>query len=63
MAGQLVPDAGLVKVYAQQPGVVLEKRVMEKACSAGRGAVCVVERAGNQGEVQASISRQVQTSA
>lgn len=26
VTGQLVPDAGLVKVYTQQPGVVLEKR-------------------------------------
>ena len=35
VAGQLVPDAGLVKVYAQQPGVVLEKRVLEVQSVAG----------------------------
>lgn len=63
VTGQLVPDAGLVKVYAQQPGVVLEKRVQEGQ-RVQRGEVLYVlssERQGNQGEVQASISRQVQS--
>ncbi len=63
VSGQLVPDAGLVKVYAQQPGVVLEKRVQEGQ-RVQRGEVLYVlssERQGNQGEVQASISRQVQS--
>ena len=63
VAGQLVPDAGLVKVYAQQPGVVLEKRVLEGQ-RVQRGEVLYVlssERQGNQGEVQAGISRQVQS--
>ncbi len=62
-SGQLVPDAGLVKVYVQQPGVVLEKRVVEGR-HVRRGEVLYVlssERQGNQGEVQAGISRQVQS--
>ncbi|HNG61059.1 MAG TPA: HlyD family efflux transporter periplasmic adaptor subunit [Cellvibrionaceae bacterium] len=63
VTGQLVPDAGLVKVYTQQPGVVLEKRVLEGQ-RVQRGEVLYVlssERQGNQGEVQAGISRQVQS--
>ena len=63
VTGQLVPDAGLVKVYTQQPGVVLEKRVVEGQY-VRRGDVLYVlssERQGNQGEVQAGISRQVQS--
>lgn len=62
-SGQLVPDAGLVKVYVQQPGVVLEKRVVEGR-HVRRGEVLYVlssERQGNQGEMQAGISRQVQS--
>ncbi len=63
VSGQLVPDAGLVKVYAQQPGVVLEKRVAEGQ-RVQRGEVLYVlssERQGSQGDVQAGISRQVQS--
>ena len=29
VAGQLVPDSGLIKVYVQQPGIVLVKQVVE----------------------------------
>lgn len=62
VTGQLVPDTGLIKVYAPQPGIVLEKRVKDGQ-QVRRGEVLYVlssERQGNHGLVQANISRQVE---
>ena len=62
VAGQLLPDAGLVKVYAPQTGIVLEKLVREGQ-RLRRGDVLYVLSSERQssadGYIQASISAQV----
>jgi membrane fusion protein len=62
VSGELVPDLGLVKVYAPQAGIVLEKHVAEGQ-QVRRGQVLYVlsgERAiSAEGQIQAAISRQI----
>lgn len=62
--GQLLPSSGLVKVYAPQVGIVLEKRVAEGQAVA-RGDVLYVlsseRQSSTQGDVQAAISHQVES--
>lgn len=63
VGGQLVPDRGLVKVYASQAGIVLEKRVHEGQ-RVRRGDVLFVvsgERSSStQSDIQAAISRKIE---
>lgn len=62
VAGQLVPDAGLVKVHTPQAGVVVEKKVKEGQTVARGDALFVLssERESSMlGSVQAAISSQV----
>lgn len=63
VAGQLVPLAGMVKVYSSQPGIIIEERVVEGQ-SVQRGDVLFVvsseRRSSLLGETQAEISRQAQ---
>jgi membrane fusion protein len=60
--GQLVPDTGVLRVYAPQPGIVLEKRVQEGR-SLKKGSVLYLISSDKQGSgpdgIQATISRQV----
>lgn len=62
VSGQLLPDTGLVKMYATQHGVVLEKRVAEGQ-AVKRGDVLYVLSSDRQDAstrgVQEAISRQV----
>lgn len=61
VSGQLTPDIGLVKVYAPQSGVIIEKNISE-GDTVKRGQVLYLlstERQGTEGDIQASISRQV----
>lgn len=61
--GQLVPNTGLVKIHAQQPGIVVEERVKEGQ-RVKKGDVLFVlssERKSDHGETQAAISQQVQS--
>lgn len=62
VGGQLVPDRGLVKVYASQPGIVLEKRVREGQ-QVHQGEVLFVisgeRNSSAQSDIQAAISRKV----
>ncbi|AXI04681.1 HlyD family secretion protein [Aquirhabdus parva] len=62
VTGQLIPNTGLVQIYAQQPGIVLEKKVVEGQ-AVKQGDVLYVlssERQSTQGDTQNAISRQVQ---
>ncbi len=62
VTGQLAPDTGVLKVYAPQPGVVLQKRVREgQPVKKGELLFLVSsERQGNsEGGIQAAISHQV----
>ncbi|MDD3529213.1 MAG: HlyD family efflux transporter periplasmic adaptor subunit [Gallionellaceae bacterium] len=62
VVGQLLPDAGLVKVYVPQVGVVQEKRVYEGQ-QVKKGDVLYVlsseRHSGTLGSIQAAISQQV----
>lgn len=62
VSGQLAPDSGLVKVYAPQPGIVMQSKVSEGQ-PVSKGQVLYVlstERHDTTGsDVQASISRNV----
>lgn len=61
VTGLLTPDIGLVKVYSPQSGVILEKHVVE-GNAVKQGQILYLlssERQGAQGDIQASISRQV----
>jgi len=61
--GQLSPDTGLLKIYAPQPGIVLEKQVAEgQPVKAGEVLyVLSSERQSSRvGDTQAAISRQVE---
>lgn len=64
VAGQLIPDTGLVKVYVPQSGIVFEKYVVEGQ-SVKQGDILYVlssERRSSRGdEIQASVSTQVTT--
>lgn len=64
VVGQLVPDAGLVKVYVPQVGIVQEKRVVEGQ-RVNKGDVLYVlsseRHSGVLGSIQAAISQQVTT--
>lgn len=61
--GQLVPDSGLIKVHAQQPGIVVERRVAEGE-EVKQGQVLYVVSSERQasavGSIQGSISGQVE---
>lgn len=63
VSGQLVPDSGLIKVFAQQPGIVVSKHVREGQ-SVRQGDVLYVVSSerydGAGGDVQAKVSAQVQ---
>lgn len=62
VAGQLVPDVGVIRVYASQSGIVLEKHVREgQWCKKGDILYLTSSErhSETQGGVQASISRQV----
>lgn len=64
VSGQLVPDLGLVKVYVPQPGIVLQKRVMEGQ-AVTRGdilyALSSERQSSTLGNIQEAISAQVET--
>ena len=63
VSGQLVPYAGVIKVYPPQPGVVLQKKVAEGQ-SVAQGDVLYVLSSERQsrtlGDTQAAISRHVE---
>ena len=63
VTGQLIPNTGLVQIYAQQPGIVLEKKVVEGQ-AVKQGDVLYVlsseRQSSTQGDTQNAISRQVQ---
>lgn len=63
VAGQVLPEAGLVKVYVPQAGIVLEKRVIEGQ-AVKKGDVLYVlssdRQSSTQGGTQAFISGQVE---
>jgi membrane fusion protein len=62
--GQLVPDTGLIKIYAPQPGIILQKHVMEGQ-SVKEGELLYVisseRQSSTQGNTQAAISNQVES--
>jgi membrane fusion protein len=62
VSGQLIPDTGLVKVYATQVGIVLKKEVAEGQV-VRKGDILYVlsseRQSGAQGFIQAAISSQV----
>lgn len=61
--GQVASDAGVIKIYAQQSGLVLERHVSEGAVVKAGDVLFVVssDRYGpSEGSVQAAISRKVQ---
>jgi membrane fusion protein len=61
VVGQLLPDAGMVKVYTPQVGVIVQKLVSEGQ-EVNKGDPLFVlssERQGSQGAIQAAISAQV----
>lgn len=63
VGGQLVSEAGLVKIYAPQAGIVLERRVIEGQTIKAGDVLFVVssERSSaSQGATQAAISSKVQ---
>ena len=62
ISGQLTPNTGIIKVYAPQNGVVIEKKVREGQ-NIKQGDVLFVlsseRQSSTQGDIQAKISRQV----
>lgn len=62
VAGQLVPDVGLVKIYAPQAGIVVQKHVVEGQL-VKQGEILYVlsseRQSSTQGNIQAAISKQV----
>jgi membrane fusion protein len=62
VSGQLVPDVGVLKVYAPQPGIVVAKHVREGQWFK-KGSILYVmsseRQSSTQDGIQASISRQV----
>ncbi|MBJ7313624.1 HlyD family secretion protein [Rugamonas sp. CCM 8940] len=62
VSGQLAPDIGVIKVYTPQPGIVIQKRVSEGQEVRQGDLLFIVSserKTAGQGEIQASISRQV----
>jgi membrane fusion protein len=62
VAGQLVPDVGVLKVYPAQPGVVMAKYVREGQWFKKGDILYLISterRSSTQDDIQASISRQV----
>jgi membrane fusion protein len=63
VSGELVPDTGLIKIYASQTGIVLEKHVIEGQ-KVNQGDVLYVlssdRQSSTQGNTQAAISTQVE---
>jgi membrane fusion protein len=62
VSGQLAPDIGVLKVYAPQPGTVLEKRVREGQLVRQGDELYLVSserQSSTEGGIQATISRQV----
>lgn len=62
VSGELAPDVGVLKIYAPQPGVVLEKHVREGQF-VEKGALLYLisseRQSSTAGGIQAAISRQV----
>jgi membrane fusion protein len=62
VTGQLVPDVGVLKVYAPQPGTVVEKHVREGQWLK-KGEILYLtsseRQSSKQNDIQATISRQV----
>jgi membrane fusion protein len=62
VSGQLAPDIGVLKVYAPQSGIVLQKRVSEGQ-SVRQGELLYLvsseRQSSTEGGIQAAISRQV----
>ncbi len=62
VSGQLVPSSGLVKVYVPQPGIVLEKHVLEGQPVHAGDVLFVLSserRSSTVGRTQALISEQI----
>ena len=62
--GQLIPDTGLVKVYAAQPGVVRKSYVTEGKTVSGGDALFLLSsdrQSASQGATQAAISAQIES--
>ena len=61
VAGQLVPDAGLIRIHAPQAGVVLERHVAENQKVRAGDVLFVVssDRQSGGGEVQAQVGAQI----
>jgi membrane fusion protein len=61
VAGQLVPDAGLIRIHVPQPGVVLERHVTENQLVHAGDVLFVVssDRQGESGEIQSQIGAQI----
>lgn len=61
--GQLIPDTGLLRIYVPQPGIVLQKFVVEGQ-RVRRGDVLYIlsseRHSSTQGDIQATISSQVE---
>jgi membrane fusion protein len=62
VSGQLVPDVGVLKVYASQPGIVIAKHVREGQ-RFKKGDILYItsseRQSSTQDDIQATISRQV----
>ena len=66
VSGQLVPDTGLIKLYARQPGIVLQNRVVEGQAVKSGDVLFVLSsdiQSSTQGDTQALISQQVESRA
>jgi membrane fusion protein len=62
VAGQLMPDRGLIKIYAPQPGTLVEKRVAEGQAVAAGQVLYVVSgerRSSQAGATYAEVGRQL----
>ena len=63
ISGQLVPNTGLIKVYAPQSGIIIEKRVKEGQQIKAGDVLYVLSserQSSTQGATQAAISNQVE---
>jgi membrane fusion protein len=60
-AGYLVPESGLIKIHAQQPGAVTALKVVEgqQVTKGDVLAIVSTERTSAQGDTQAEVSRQL----
>jgi len=62
VSGQLVPDGGLIRIYAPQTGVVLERHVQENQHVDAGDVLFVISserRSSIENDTQASISAQI----